>query len=89
MQMQQEYGEQGLAVVGVTEVDREMARQFVDDFELNYAVLAEASSTQDAYGVKFVWGSAVYLVDPSGTIEAQGLDSVSEYLRERLGQESR
>jgi len=72
--MQSDFATKGAVVAGVTSAAALEAEQFQVEFALNYPVLADAQAVFDAWGVKRIWGSVVYLVDRDGNVLARGLD---------------
>jgi len=80
VEMQEEYADLNLHVLGVTDADAGSSRAFAENNGLNFPLLAEAPQTRKAFGVEMVWGSTHYLVDPSGKLVAKGLDDAEESL---------
>ncbi|MEM7163846.1 MAG: hypothetical protein AAF581_00190 [Planctomycetota bacterium] len=76
-------------IVGVTAGSRRDAEKVADDCDLNFLLLANATADCEAYGVRLVWGSTFYLVNPSGRIVASGLTACEERLRAELEPGSR
>ena len=62
-----------MPLVGVTEASLEDAEAYAFEQGLGFPVLAEAGEVMDAWGVDFIWGNVVRLVDPAGTIVAVGV----------------
>jgi peroxiredoxin len=85
VEVQDTYKAKGLRLIGVTKATREDTRRFGADQKVNYALLAEAEADQLAYGVKLVWGTRYFLVDPDGTVVAQELDVIEQRLAAELG----
>lgn len=85
VQVQETYAKQSFSMVGLTDVDPETARAFAREYELNFPVLANGEAVREAYGVDLVWGSSFFLIDPEGTIVAQGLDDCEERLAREFG----
>ena len=83
VQMQSDFAGKGAVVLGVTSAPALEAEQFAVEFALNYPVLADAQPVFDAWGVKRIWGSVVYLVDRDGLVRARGLDDVRADLEKR------
>lgn len=59
-----------LVVIGVTAAGVAEALEFAQAHGATYPILAEADETRKVYGVKVIWGSAAYLIDPQGRIVA-------------------
>jgi peroxiredoxin len=76
--MQSEF--EGVVVVGVTEAPVDRVQQFQVEQGINYAILADAESMFEAYGVKAVWGSVVYLIDSDGKIVARGIEEIRKQI---------
>lgn len=53
--------------------------------QINYALLAEASDVLKAWGVDMIWGTPIYLVDPSGQVVAESFSSIEKRLEKNLG----
>ena len=85
VQVQQSYRDQGFSIVAVTDVERDVAKRFALDNGLNFPILSEAEPVREAYGVDLIWGSAFFLVDPTGTIVEQGLDDCLARVEAELG----
>ena len=85
MKMQDDFRADGLVVIGVTDDSVEAARTFAKDHEINYAVLAGTEENAKAYGVDFIWGSTIYLVDPDGKIVARGIAEARKVLEAERG----
>ena len=83
--MQADFGPRGVVMVGVTAASEADARAFREEFKLDYAVLAEAQGALDAWGVKRLWGSVVYLIGPDDMVLARGIDECRAELEARLG----
>ena len=81
--MQNEFGESNVAVIGMTEVPLAEATTFRKDFQVNYAVLANATASFEKYGISTVWTAPVYLVNPEGEIVGRGFDESEKILRGR------
>ena len=82
--MQEEFGELGLEIIGITDAGRTEAQEFASDQELNFPLVADAPRTREAFGIKMIWGSVVFLVGPDGVIRAESLDDAEERLEEEL-----
>ncbi|MHC4819386.1 MAG: peroxiredoxin family protein, partial [Planctomycetota bacterium] len=67
--MQERY-EGKLVVIGVTATGADEARAFAREHGATYPILADADESRKVYGVKVIWGSAAYLIDPQGKIVA-------------------
>lgn len=81
VKMQSEFADRGVKVLGVTRFPAADAQLFVVEQGINYPVIADGASLFEAYGVKAVWGSVVYLIDADEKIVARGIEDV----RKRLG----
>lgn len=53
--------------------------------QINYALLADASDVLKAWGVDMIWGTPIYLVDPSGQVVAESFSSIEKRLERNLG----
>ncbi len=84
MQVQDTYRDRSFSIVGVTDVDVATAQAFAREHALNFPVLANGKAVREAYGVDLVWGSTFFLIDPAGTIVAQGLEECEERLAMEL-----
>ncbi|MEM8884607.1 MAG: hypothetical protein AAGD14_11090 [Planctomycetota bacterium] len=80
MEMQSKYKGKGVVVAGVTKAPASEVEQFRADYDVSYGVFAEAEDVFDAFGVKAVWGSVVYLIDGEGQVVARGIDEVNAAL---------
>ncbi len=83
MQAQNEFGSGEFTVVGVTPGTAEDVTRVAAAERMNYPVFADAPKTTRAFGVRLIWGSTFYLVDPSNKIVARGLDDAEAHLRAR------
>ncbi len=83
VEMRDQYGPDGVLVVGVTQADSAAAEQFQIQRDAHYPILSAARPSFSSFGVKSV--PVVFLKDPSGTIVAQGLEDVDAYLGTRFG----
>ena len=84
VQVQEKYGESSFRVVGVTQAAVLQAEQFMADQALNFPLLAGTELNAENFGVKVIWGSVFYLVDPEGRIVAGSLRSAEHVLEEEL-----
>ena len=82
--MQADYGSAGAVVVGVTPANVEDATAFAVEQTVNYPLLANAGDDLAAFGVQSIWGSTIYLIDPQGVIQVEGLDDAESALAEKL-----
>lgn len=82
VEMQEEYSDLNLRLLGVSDADAGSLRSFSEQHGLNFELLASAPKTRKAFGVEMVWGSTHYLVDPAGQVVAKGLDGAAEVLDE-------
>lgn len=85
MELQRRWFDDGLAVAMVTSGETEAARDFAVANGLNFPVLADAGADAEAWRVDFIWGSVIYLVDPSGAVVERELEPVRERLEQELG----
>ena len=81
--MQNDYRAKGVVLAGFTAAPQAEAEQFVSDLGVNYAVMADAQTTMDAWGVKKLWGSVVYLVDRDGKVLVRGIEETRAELDKR------
>ena len=82
--MQNDFGPRGVVLVGVTTAPQAEARAFREEFQLEYAVLADAQGALDTWGVKRLWGSVVYLIGPDDMVLVRGIDECRAELETRL-----
>ena len=82
MELRQEYGDQGLQVIGLTPAAESAAEEFIAEHEVTYPLLAKAHEEQQAYGVRSF--PAVFLVNPAGRIVSQDLGEVEAILAGEL-----
>ena len=82
--MQSRFGGERFTVIGVTDASEAQARDVVEAFEVNYPLLYAAEAERRAYGVRTIWGSVTFLVDPRGEVVARGLAEAEGILAERL-----
>ena len=52
--------------------------------QINYALLADAPDVLKAWGVDMIWGTPIYLVDPSGEVVAESFSSIEKRLESAL-----
>ena len=81
--MQNDYRQQGVVILGVTAASGVEAQQFILEEGVNYPVLADAGAVKEAWGVKRLWGSVVYLVDRDGQVVTRGIDEAMAVLDAR------
>ena len=84
VQVQEKYGESSFQVVGVTQATVLQAEKFMTDQALNFPLLAGAQENAENFGVKAIWGSVIYLIDPEGQIVAGSLRSAERVLEKEL-----
>ena len=84
VQVQEKYGESSFRVVGVTQATVLQAEKFMADQTLNFPLLAGTEENAENFGVKAIWGSVFYLVDPQGQIVAGSLKSAERVLEDQL-----
>ena len=82
--MHKDFSASGVVILGVTEASASDAEAFRTEQFLPYAVLADAQPTFEAWGVKALWGSVVYLIGSDGMVLARGIDECREELKTRL-----
>jgi len=70
-------------LVGVTEASLADAEAYAFEQALDFPILAGASEAMDAWGVDFIWGNVVRLVDPEGAIVAVGVGDSEDALTSR------
>jgi peroxiredoxin len=85
VEVQEQYKAKGLKVIGITKATREDVARFDKEQGVSYWLLAEADKDQLAYGVKLVWGTMYFLVDPEGQIVSQDLQVIEQRLATELG----
>jgi len=83
VEMQERYEGQ-LVVIGVTAADVEEAKAFAREHGATYPILADADQTREVYGIRVIWGSAAYLIDPQGRIVADQFGDIAPALAENL-----
>ena len=84
VQVQEQYGESSFRVVGVTQATVLEAEKFMAEQALNFSLLAGTEENAESFGVKMIWGSVFYLVDPEGQIVAGSLKSAERVLEEQF-----
>lgn len=84
MEVQRRFASASVAVVGVTDATAQEARRFAKEHRLTFPILAEAEPVREAFGVDMIWGSVVFLVDPSGRVVADSLGGAEERLAEGI-----
>ncbi len=84
VQVQEKYGESSFRVVGVTQATVLQAEKFMIDQALNFPLLAGTEENAENFGVKAIWGSVFFLVDPEGQIVAGSLRSAERVLEKEL-----
>jgi len=82
--MQKDFSARGVVIVGVTEASASDADAFRTEQFLPYPVLADAQPVFEAWGVKALWGSVVYLIGRDGMVLARGIDECRDELKTRL-----
>ena len=80
VEAQDEFGPDGLVIVGVTEFDAETVESYTAEHGVTWPVLADAEELVKKLGVRLVWGSVIYLVDFEGQVLVEGLDDCLERL---------
>ena len=82
MQLRNKFGNR-LSLAGVTSASSSDASSFAQRHGVNYPILAEASETQKAFGVRAL--PATYLIDPEGMVVSQDLEAIEELVAQKLG----
>ena len=82
--MQEKYGEQGLAVVGVTKASAEDTRKFQVQLGATYPILADGGANFESFGVTMI--PETFLLAGDGTVLAQGMDEVDAELEKHFAQ---
>ncbi len=85
VEVQNEFRDDGVRVVGVTAATRAEAEQFAQELSVNYPLLAAAETDVKAYGIDVIWGSEIYLVSPDRRIVAHGTKKITERLDREFG----
>jgi peroxiredoxin len=83
VQVQNDYRDRGLVVIGVTAADTAGARRFAEETGATYPILTSARADLAAWGVSSVPQS--YLIDPSGEVVSDGLGAIDVVLGRELG----
>jgi peroxiredoxin len=83
--LQDRYREERFVVFGVTETDLEKTTFFLEDYPVDFSVLADAHADRIAFGIKKQWEPEVYLVDTYQRVVAEGLTEVAGALQEHFG----
>ena len=81
--MQKDYRAKGVVIVGVTGALPLEAERFQLEASLNYPVIADGETVKQAWGVKKLWGSVVYLVDRDGNVLVRGIEETRAELDKR------
>ena len=81
--MQNDYKAKGVVIVGVTGALPLEAERFLLESSLNYPVLADGEAIKQAWGVKKLWGSVVYLIDRDGNVLVRGIEETLAELDKR------
>ena len=83
--MQARYADDNVAVVGVAGAARADVEAFRVAHGVTYPLLADADADLEAFGVRMIWGSEIYLLDSDGKILARGMDDVDAALAAEHG----
>lgn len=75
--------DQDVPLVGVTEAPLEEASAYAYEGGYGFPILAGAGDVMDAWGVDFIWGNVVRLVDPDGQVVAVGVSDSAARLERR------
>ena len=71
MKIAADHRDDGLLVLGVTDATIDDTLAFLDEDELPFAILADATGAREAWEVGVIWGSPSYLVDAQDRIVAE------------------
>ncbi|MEM1452534.1 MAG: redoxin domain-containing protein [Planctomycetota bacterium] len=87
VEAQTRFGSAEFTVLGITDASEETAADFSEREGLNFPVLVSADEVRRALGVRLVWGSTFYLVDPERAIVESGLEESLERLERAFPRE--
>ena len=83
VEAQEQFGEQGLAIVGVTKADSFAIQGFQEELGASYPILAEGDANFTSFEVSRI--PATFLLDANGELIASGLDESLAAIAERMG----
>ena len=85
VQVHREYEPKGLVVIGVTYTEAKWAEMYRDDNGATFPILADAEKDSEAFGIRLIYGNAVFLVDPNGKIVTDSMAEAEDVLVRTLG----
>ena len=78
MQIAATHEPDGLQVLGVTDAIADETLAFLDEEQLPFAILADATGARETWEVGVIWGSPSYLINAEQRIVAQEVLALSE-----------